>query len=186
MGETKLFKHGSPHNNSMGDRNLDDLAQELAKNLNITLSDKPRENVSESVQYWKTGSNGQYTIDHTVDHNHASYLVVIEETGVTATTEAGCKKEKTDTGIAAFLGQKEFYIHFHGHTALLEQYKERMKKLSTNPKLQRFYDLLELEIGRQECEKTAGIAGECFDVEAELGTIEDLKELPKFVKEFYS
>lgn len=185
MGKTKLFKPESPQNNSMGDLNLGEIVQELAKNLNITLSDKPRENVSDSVQYWKTGSNGQYTIDHTVVHNHGSYLVVIEETGLTAITEAGCKKEKTETGIAAFLDKQELYVHFHGHTALIDQYKERIKKLSPNPKLKRFYDMLELEIERQECEKTADIASDCFDVETNFDKAEDLKALPKFIKEFY-
>jgi hypothetical protein len=185
MGETKLFKPGSPKNNSMGDLQLAELVNELARQLNVTLSDKPRENVSDSVQYWKTGSNGQYTIDHTVVHNHGSYLVIIEETGITAKTEAGCKKEKTETGIAAFLDKQELYVHFHGHTALIDQYKERMKKLSPNIKLQRFYNMLELEIERQDCEKTAGIASECFDVETNFDKAEDLKALPQFVKEFY-
>jgi len=186
MGETKLFKQESPQNNSMGDRHLDELAQELAKNLDITLSDKPRENVSDSIQYWKTGSNGKYTLDHTVVNNQGSYLVVIEETRLTATTKAGCKQEKTETGIAAFLDKQELYIHFHGHTALLDTYKERMKKLSPNPKLKRFYDMLELEVKRQECERKAGIESECFDVETNFETIDGLKELPKFIKEFYS
>jgi len=171
--------------NIMGENlQLENLAQELAKNLNMTLSDKPRDDVAEAVTYWKIGSNGQYTLDHTVVNDQGSYLAIDEEIKISAPSNQ-CREE-IKAGVISHVGldRTEFYIRFHGQTEKLGEYRQRLRKL-TPSRLQRFYDLLELEVERQECEKTAGIACECFDAEANFDTADDFKELPRFIKEFY-